>query len=264
MKTLRTPGCSCSTDSVSLFAPRSWREMTQEQLRYVFYLLSHISTLAEVKTYMLMRFCGISIDKQDEDKCHCVIHTDKGRHRFILFLWQIQEMIHQFDYVDTYEEMGVRLESIRGSRAVDVDLHGVSFSDYLNMEKYYQGYLNTKGTAGVRGPIDMLGSLLYRTPDGAATAGMTLDETERTAVFMWYGYVRSNFAKSFPYLFSGDGSSGKFNFMAMVNAQIRALTDGDVTKEREVLEHTDCWRALTELNEKAREAKELKASMSKR
>ena len=42
-----------------------------------------------------------------------------------------------------------------------------------------------------------------------------------------------------------------------MNAQIRALTDGDITKESAVLEK-DCWRALTELDAKAREAEEFR------
>ena len=37
-----------------------------------------------------------------------------------------------------------------------------------------------------------------------------------------------------------------------VNAQIRALTKGDVTKEKEVLA-IDTWRALTELDALAKE-----------
>jgi hypothetical protein len=41
-----------------------------------------------------------------------------------------------------------------------------------------------------------------------------------------------------------------------MNAQIRALTKGDITKEKEVLT-MDCWRALTELDAIARETEEL-------
>lgn len=38
--------------------------------------------------------------------------------------------------------------------------------------------------------------------------------------------------------------------------KLRALTGGDLTKEKEVLS-LNCWRALTELDAKAREAEEL-------
>lgn len=43
-----------------------------------------------------------------------------------------------------------------------------------------------------------------------------------------------------------------------MNAQIRALTDGDVTKEPQVLA-TDVHRALTELDAKIRDADILKS-----
>ena len=40
-------------------------------------------------------------------------------------------------------------------------------------------------------------------------------------------------------------------------AQIRALTGGDITKEREVLK-MDCWRALTELDAKAKDYEDMR------
>ena len=48
----------------------------------------------------------------------------------------------------------------------------------------------------------------------------------------------------------------------MANVQLRALTQGDVTKE-EMIKNMDCWRALTELNEKAREAAEFETKYGK-
>ncbi len=75
---------------------------------------------------------------------------------------------------------------------------------------------------------------------------------------MWYSRIKSVFAEQFPYFFKSGNNSEEdsdYNFVTAMNAQIRALTDGDITKEQEVL-HMDTWRALTELNEKAREAEE--------
>ena len=48
------------------------------------------------------------------------------------------------------------------------------------------------------------------------------------------------------------------DLMGAMNAQIRTLTGGDVTKEKEVLQ-MDCWRALTELDAKAHDIQELKS-----
>jgi uncharacterized protein YbjQ (UPF0145 family) len=42
-----------------------------------------------------------------------------------------------------------------------------------------------------------------------------------------------------------------------MNAQIRALTGGDITKEDQILQK-DTWRALTELDAKAKDAEELR------
>ena len=47
-----------------------------------------------------------------------------------------------------------------------------------------------------------------------------------------------------------------------MNAQIRALTKGDITKEREVLS-MDTWRALAELDAQAKEYEELKKQYGK-
>ena len=45
----------------------------------------------------------------------------------------------------------------------------------------------------------------------------------------------------------------ELSVLQSINLQLRALTDGDVTKETEV-KRVDCWRALTELDAKAKEA----------
>ena len=42
-----------------------------------------------------------------------------------------------------------------------------------------------------------------------------------------------------------------------MNAQIHALTGRDITKEREVLK-MDCWRALTELDAKAKDYEDMR------
>ena len=48
----------------------------------------------------------------------------------------------------------------------------------------------------------------------------------------------------------------------VIDAQIRALTKGDIVKEELVLQQ-DCWRALTELDALAREAEEFERKYGK-
>ena len=86
------------------------------------------------------------------------------------------------------------------------------------------------------------------------------------SVFYWFASLKQYFAMLFPHFFQpmssdngGNLLGGSSNLFAQLrdstNAQIRALTGGDVTKE-EAIKKMDTHRALTELDAKAREAEE--------
>ena len=275
MDNLITTGSYVTGNEVNLKAPQSWRELSQKQLRYVFFLLSHFQTMEEVKTYMLLRFTGFKVVRKTPSGVYGYIRNNgRGkRHYFELKTWQIQSLIHQFDYIDSYDDMGVRLDRIRGYRAVDVILKDVAFIDYLNMERLYQLFISTKERKHIvklacllyrdKNVIRKLFRLLYRGKKGNP-AKIKLDETEEVAVLYWFGYIKAFFGKMFPHFFkpATGNEQGRVNFLKIANAQLRVLTDGDVTKEKTV-EQIPCLRALTELNEKAREAEEFKRKYNK-
>lgn len=91
---------------------------------------------------------------------------------------------------------------------------------------------------------------------------------QRIAIFYWFAALKDTFSRKFPDFFQPIGAATGGNLLGSsapsvedaMNAQIRALTKGDVTKEKEVLAF-DTHRALTELNAQAREYKELNAKM---
>lgn len=256
----KTAPSTLSADGVlHLTCPRSWREMTQEQLRYALHVIGcGLYSSVEGRTLMLLRFCGLEVNKKTLAGWACTVPvvSAKGKqrkHHFFLQSWQVQDMIRQLEYVDSYEAFDVRLESIGGFKAVDPLLHRVMFQDYLNMEKYYQGYLATKEQRYALG----LAGLLY---PGGVTA---IDDAELTNCIMWYSYVKKQFSKHFRHFFKPAPEGGKaVDWMEQMNAQIRALTDGDITKEDAVFKK-DCWRALTELDAKAREAEEFRKKYPK-
>lgn len=253
----KTVPSTLSADGVMhLTCPKSWAELTQEQLRYVMHLIGcGLYTSVEVRTLMLLRFCGISVQTKIMGGWYCSIITmvegekKPRKHFFFLNSWQVQSMIQQLKYVDSYETMNVRLESIQGFKAVDNLLHGVRFYDYLNMEKYYQGWLATREKRYA------LGLAQYLYPGGVTD----IDEAELTNCQMWFSYVKKQFSRFFPHFFKPSPLvKGKVvNWLEQMNAQIRALTDGDITKEQAVYDK-DCWRALTELDAKAHEAEEFR------
>ena len=256
----KTVPSTLSADGVlHLTCPRSWKEMTEEQLRYALHVIGcGLYSSVEGRTLMLLRFCGIEVTRKTPYGWACSVPVgssdgEQHKHPFFLQSWQVQDMIQQLEYVDSYEAFDVRLESIGGFKAVDGLLHRVMFQDYLNMEKYYQGYLATKQQRYALG----LAKLLY---PGGVTA---IDDAELTNCIMWYSYVKKQFSKHFRHFFRPAPEGGKaVDWTEQMNAQIRALTDGDITKEDAVFKK-DCWRALTELDAKAREAEEFRKKYPK-
>lgn len=245
---------------LQLHCPRSWKEMTQQQLRYALHVIGcGMYSSVEGRTLMLLRFTGIEVLKKSIGGWACAVSVvspegKRKRHFFFLQSWQVQDMIRQLEYVDSYETMDVRLESIQGFKAVDALLRGVRFHDYLQMEKYYQVYLERK----LPDMALKLAQLLY---PGGVTA---IDDAELTGCIMWYSYVKKEMHRFFPHFFKpAPVVQGKtVNWLEQMNAQIRALTDGDITKEQAVYDK-DCWRALTELDAKAREAEEFRKKYPK-
>ena len=147
----------------------------------------------------------------------------------------------------------VRLSALHGRRAVDALLHGVTFRDYLAVENTFYGYLATQHEAALLS----LAELLYP-GEGTLPA---LSPSEQYNVVQWVTVVKRCFSQKWHHLFtgSGGGGDGSVDMEAAMNAQIRALTGGDITKEEQIL-NADCWRALTELDSKAEEAEKLRKS----
>ncbi len=255
----RTQAHTTSSGKVlRLECPTKWSQLSEEQLRYALTLIgSDLYSDVEIRTLMLIRFCGIHVvKKHTENFWSCWVMEDGRRRYFDLQTWQVQSMIMQLSFVGRPEEMDVRLESIQGFQAVDKLLHGLPFIDYLNLEMCYQGYLQTKDA----GRIEAMGRILYRDKEGNTPGVLEMDIAEQTNVIFWYYHVKKVLVDYFPNFFRPAGTGGTIDgrkLLDQVNIQMRALTDGDITKEEKVRQ-SDCWRALTELDARAREAEEFK------
>lgn len=245
---LKTPP-TFSDDTVDIHIPKSWDDMNQAQLRYALYVLS-VFTSDVAKIYMLCRFGAFRVLLKNNEGWLCYARDSHGRNvRFQLFNWQIDSFAHQLDFVDTSDNMHIRLDRLQNrGRAVDAMLHDVPFIDYLTMDNYYQSYIVTNDVTH----LVELANILYRTKFSHLTDMSVL------AVITWWSAVKYEFAKQFKYLFRPAKSLAAVDMQELMNSEIRGLTGGDVTKEDAVL-HQDCWRALTELDCKARECAELKS-----
>jgi len=237
---------------VNLIVPRSWEELSQEQLKYYFFVLTMCRSAAEVKTYCLCRWSGLEVLYPYGEGFMCR-HEQR---EFVLQPLQVAAAIQSLDWTDTLPTSPVRLERIGKYRALPADFQEVPFETFIICDNLYQGYLSAKDDQ----LLDDLARVLYQ------SAKVKPDAAERIGVFYWFASLKEMFARQFKHFFQplsahDDGNmfnQGKSQYEIIyhaVNAQIRALTKGDVTKEKEVLA-IDTWRALTELDALAKEYEE--------
>ena len=249
--TTTTPA-TFSGNVLNFSLPDAWTKLSQEQLRYVCYVMVNFE-MTVAKTYIFIRLLDIWVIRKTEQGWVCSVKVSGKKIRFFLEDWQINSFIRVLDFIDKPSPFPVCIARIGKYQAVDTLLHGIPFMTYINLENLYQGYLHTNNSELLK----KMAHNLYVDQKGNHPKFLRFSEGELLSVFLWFASLKNHFSACFPYFFKSSGESGTVapDMVAVMNAEIRALTGGDITKENQVL-NMDCWRALTELNEKARETKE--------
>ena len=236
--------------TIDLKAPKSWDELTDNQLRYVFGLIAQGLTAPELKTYCLIHWSGMQVLHKYGKGWMCKFADDE----FVVTVEQVNAAISSLNWLDQVPAMPVRIEKIGKHRALPADFQEVPFETFIICDNLYQGYLSTKNEK----LLEYMAAHLYESDD------LTLTDAERLNVFYWFASLKAYLAHEFSHLFTPiitiDRDRNmfkprieKYNMLKdAVNAQIRALTKGDITKEKEVLA-IDTWRAFTELDALAKE-----------
>ena|GEM_PF-173234 len=245
--------------NIDLSLPRGWHELNDKQLRYAFGLIAKGFTFDEIKTLCLFRWSGLSVRHRHNADFFCRIR----RQDFIVSADQIAEVIPALDWLDTIPPQPVCISRIGRHRSFSPDFSEVPFEKFIICDNLYQGYLATQSDD----LLDQLASILYQSP-----ISLSLSPAERISAFYWFASVKGYFARRFHYFFQSslsDNLLGSSNLptgqqiQQSVDAMIRALTKGDITKEREILA-LDTHRALTELDAQAREYQEFNSKFPKK
>lgn len=260
---IKTTPPTFSDKKLEFYIPDSWEKLTQQQLRYICYALANFEGQS-AKVYILVRLLGIEVLYEERNGWRCRTRIAGGdRITFILPTWKVFSFLKVIDFIETPAFVPVCLFHIGKLTAVDSLFHGVSFDDYLQIESLFQGYLFCHQD----NLLARMACLMYKNKDGNHPAEYKWKREELVSVFNWYYSLKTRFANEFPQFFErveeGEDATDVQtpNMIEIMNNEIRALTGGDITKENTVMS-MDCWRALTELNEKAREAKEFKKNMN--
>ena len=258
MRTSRKIAPSFSDNVLNFELPKSWEEFSQDQLRVVF---SHMAFYDRLEACMriIMALTGIKVIRRRPDgSFHCCFR--RGLFKVLHFpvtLEQARSFARELSFLFVPGSCTVRLDRMAGREAPDTLLHGVSFGDYLICENHYQGYLYTEDESH----LESMWRVLYEDKYGYWIRRPR--KYELFSIFLWWSGIKQYFLAMFPDFFrpvSRTGGETQPNMQEMtqlMNAQIRALTGGDITKEGEILD-MDCWRALTELNAKAADVESLK------
>jgi len=242
--------------------PTSWAELTDKQLLMVFDLFCRDLSSAEVKTLCLMKWNRLRVLATLPR--HRFLIKRKGKPEVALSTRQIQKATSVLDFLDSFAPMPVRISRIGKYHALPADFEKVPFEEYLFVENLFQGYLNTQSDE----LLLQMAQVMY------ASDHVKPDKAQLIGIFYWMASLKQYFAVQFPNFYkpasnSSDGNllgSGQTDIYRQLrestNAMIRALTGGDITKEAAIMK-MDTWRALTELDAKAREAEELRKAAKK-
>lgn len=241
-----------SSISINFIVPQGWHELSDKQLRYVYQLLAADYATDEVKTLCLLQWSGTKVIGRQESGAYLL---KKGKILFEVTPLTLAELLPHLEWLGSILTVPVRLSKINRQHALPADFSEVPFETFIICDNLYQGYLQTQDD----NLLDQLGATLYG-------KSMTFKPYERINVFYWFAALKDAFSRKFPDFFQPLDAATGGNLLGSsvasvedaMNAQIRALTKGDVTKEGEVLA-LDTHRALTELNAQAREYKVLNA-----
>lgn len=238
----------------NLILPTSWHELTDKQLLLVYDLFARDLSAAEVKTLCLVKWNRLKVLASLPDKRFIV--KKKGEPEVALSARQVQQATSVLDFLDSFSPMPVRISHIGRHRAIAADFEKVPFEQYLYVDNLFQGYLNTQQEH----LLIQMAQVLYANDKVKPTSAHLV------GIFYWMASLKQYFAQMFNNFYKpvgGDGNGSLGDEQADIfrklrdntNAQIRALTGGDITKEATIMK-MDTWRALTELDAKAKEAEE--------
>ena len=253
--------------TINVSLPKDWTELTQEQLRFLLMMMvavNHsnrhvgydsredyaIQTSVQVQTLCFFKWSGLTVICPYDDG----YLLKSGDTEFSLDTDTLTSAIAHLAWIKEPPKFPVRLDTVNKAKAIPADISsGLSFDSWLACETLWQQYLSSLDDSMLK----QMAAILYRKED------IKPDPAETLGIFYWWSGVKALVSEMFPNFFKKVGNESEpesptyDEIRRNIDAQIRALTKGDITKEREILA-LDAMRALTELDAQAREYDELR------
>lgn len=173
---------------LNLTIPKSWQELSDKQLRYVFRLLNASFTLTQIKTLCLLQWGGMKVLRREGG----IFIIRYKRKLFSISALQITEAIQSLEWLGDFPQYPVRLSRIGFHRPVRADFQNVSFEDFLTLDNLYQGYLQTQNNE----LLQDMAVILYQ------SRFIKLLPEEATSIFYWFTSLKRYFAHMFTHFFT--------------------------------------------------------------
>ena len=274
---------------INLDLPQTWSDLNDDQLRYVLRLRNIESvTPMEIRLLAVLKFAGLEERKPRTETERAFAESNNVRYFKVarcsesrvkempLPDWFLTESIKRMAWLDEPTDDVTRIVNlISGHLPYEADLSDMPFGIYLQVENAWQTALswaaamseqkaNKEVQKHLHECLDELASLLYYPhrewylPVKPRKASYPPETAQNIMHWMigWHKYA----LYAFPHLFRrSGGSSSPITSEALreqTDAQLSALTGGDVTKLPIVLKSTMTHDALHVLDIKAHEAAE--------
>lgn len=239
-------------DTLNLTVPTSWAELTQEQLRQIYVLMVRYVSRQDIwlkaAAASVFRWNGLKIVSPYGSNWLIRIESKE----YIIDTQEFAQVCRTLEWLKDIPADPVRLDVIDGAKAMSPDpTYDLTLEQWLACENLYQGYQYTQDPVHLRS----MAAMLYRKDD------ICLTPSEEISIFYWWSSVKQMVSAMFPHFFKpapvkADDIPDADTVRRSVDAQIRALTKGDISKEEQILSMA-AIRALTELDAQAREYEEL-------
>ena len=239
-------------DTINLTLPTSWSELAQGQFRYVYVLMTRYGN-ADAAWQRVAASCVL---KWNDIKVISPYGSNwlirvKGK-EYVMDSQEFDYACSTLEWLKNIPADPVRLDVIDGAKAMPPDpTYDLTLEQWLACENLYQGYQYTQDPTHLRS----MAAMLYRKED------ICLTPSEEISIFYWWSSVKQMVSAMFPHFFkpapvNANDIPDADTMRRSVDAQIRALTKGDISKEEQILSMA-AIRALTELDAQAREYEEI-------
>lgn len=282
--------------TVNIVMPKKWSELSDKQLRLVHTLVSQGRSNIEIQTICLLRWGNMRVHGSErvpgrdstefhismpfkqtlEGPLQTVGRGKRARLHLLVDAEETMDLAHSLDWLQEMPDRPVRPSKVRGRRPLMPMLDGIDFETYLIIDNRLQGWIHTKDAGHLRELADILFPptrllRLWRRVMGLWRKDDDKPDWLGLAALQWATAVKWALSRLYPHILKrGDSkeqngpqmAGGLPNAVKAIDAQLRALTRGDITKE-EAIRGMPYRRALTELDALARENEEHEARMAK-